>query len=422
MFTVLLIAAFLVPGVLFASGGQESDGGEADVDSLTVYWNTNHLYDVYQKVFDDFAQEKGIEINIQNFAWPDMRTKLLTDFSGGTTPDLIEVPAPWVSEFASDQLLLDMTNRIEGWDESSDWFEAAWPEVTLDDTMYGMKLHHTAFGFFYNKDLLEEAGLPVEAPENLREFQNYVDTIYEELGPDVQGFGFDQDAGYMLNFIMSDEVDSLIKNDQVAVDTPETREALSIIQEVATSGKVLLAEPGASYQSTRRAFIDGKVAMMISGPWDIANLAENAPDMDYGIAMVPHLESVENPRVLVAGTAITMPSDVKAPDLVFELMQRLTAVETELAATEEAGMLMPRKTWAEDSSVQNMDKVSDFAEILPSASTFDLDASRRGLSSIMWSGGGGELTMNFYQEVIYERTGAEEALEKYVERANNEIQ
>lgn len=416
MLIALLI--LVLPVALFASGTQE--GGE-EVDSLTVYWNANHYYEAYQAVFEEFEEEKGITIDVQNFAWPDMRTKLLTDFSGGTAPDLIEVPAPWVAEFGSKQLLLDITDRVESWPESEDWFDGAWPEVTVDGSIYGMKLHHTCFGFFYNKDLLREAGLPAEAPADLLEFQEYVSVIADELGPEIQGFGFDQDAGYVLNFIMSDDVDTLIDNGEIAIDTPEVREALGILQEVATSGDVLLAEPGASYQSTRRAFIDGKVAMMISGPWDIANLASNAPDMDYGIAMVPHLSEVSNPRVLVAGTAVTMPADSRAPDLVWELIQRLTSLETELAATEEAGMLMPRKSWAQDPTVRNTPKVSDFAQILPSASTFDLGASRMGLSDIMWSGGGGELTMQFYQKLIYGREPAAEALNEYVGRANRQI-
>ena len=63
-------------------------------ETFTIYWNSNHYYDVYDEVFQQFAEENNLELDIQNLLWPDMRTKLLADFTAGTVPDFLEVPAP----------------------------------------------------------------------------------------------------------------------------------------------------------------------------------------------------------------------------------------------------------------------------------------------------------------------------------------
>lgn len=415
-FVVFLCVLMIVAVASVSAGGAEER--EDGPQTFRMYWNTNHRYDVYQQVIDDFAEEHNLVVDLETFLWPDMRTKLLTDFSGGTVPDLIQVPAPWISEFGANGLLMDMTEQIAAWPESSDWFEPAWIEVTSEGRRYGMKNHHTTFGLFYNRELFREAGLDPDAPpRHLHEFREYMEIIAEELGPNILGFAFDQDAGYLVNFFANSEVPQLIIDNRIAIDTPEIRQSLEILQEIAANDWALIAEPGASYQTARRAFIEGSVAMMLSGPWDLASLADLAPDMDFGIAVPPHLEGVE-PRTIVAGTAMGIPVGANHSDLAWELMQRLTDLEIQVAATQEAGMLMPRQSWADDPRVQELPGVSDFARIVPFAVPFDIEAASRGLSDIMWSGGGGDLTIQLYQNIIYNRRSASEALETYVREGN----
>jgi multiple sugar transport system substrate-binding protein len=414
---VLLIA--LVGGLAFAGGQAEPETGP---QQFTMYWNTNHRYDAYQEVIDQFAEENNLEIDVQTYLWPDMRTKLLTDFSGNTVPDLIQIPATWIAEFGANGLMRDMTDDIAAWPESADWLESTWIEVSVDGRRYGMKNHHTTFGLFYNRELFRQAGLdPDNPPRTLTEFRDQLEIIASELGPEIMGFAFDQDAGYLVNFFANEDVPYLVEDDQIAIGTPEVAASLEILQEIAANGWALIAEPGASYQTARRAFFEGSVAMMLSGPWDLATLANEVPDLDYGITAPPSLEGLE-PRTIVAGTAVGIPAGSRHPELAWELIQRLTDVEVQIAATQEAGMLMPRRSWAEDPRVQAEKGVADFARILPFARPFDIEVASRGISELTWSGGGGDLTTVLYQNIIYNRDPAAEALADYVREGNQLLQ
>lgn len=404
---------------VFAGGGREVTPQR---ERFTMYWNSNHRYDIYQQVIDDFAEEHNLDIDIQTYLWPDMRTKLLTDFSGGTVPDLIQVPAPWIAEFAASGLMLDLSDRISQWPDSTDWFESTWVEVSVDNRRFGIKNHHTTFGMFYNKEIFRQAGLdPESPPRTLSEFRNVLETIANTVGPDVLGFAFDQDAGYLVNFFASENTPFLIENGRIAINTPEIAESLQVLQDIAANGWTLIAEPGASYQTARRAFFEGSVAMMLSGPWDLATLANDVPDLDFGIAPPPSLGGIE-PRTMVAGTAIGIPADARHADLAWELTTRLTDLDVLIAATLEAGMLMPRRSWAEDPRVQAESGVADFAQIIPFARPFDIEAASLGISDLTWSGGGGDLTTVLYQNIIYNRQPAAAALADYVREGNRLLQ
>ena len=68
-------------------------GGAASAETLTVYWNAGHAWEQYQAVIDQFeADNPGWTVQWERFQWPDMRTKLIADFSVGNTPDLTAEP------------------------------------------------------------------------------------------------------------------------------------------------------------------------------------------------------------------------------------------------------------------------------------------------------------------------------------------
>jgi len=413
---MLCLVLLSVSAVAFAGGTQE-----AKVQEITIYWNPDHLYDVYDKVIDDFAAEKGLSVNKQVFNWGDFKTKLNSDLVAGTPPDLIEVPSPWIAEYGAGGQLADLTAEIDSWPEHGDWFESTWVETSHKGRKYGMKLHHTCFVLFYNRDLFRKAGIdPSSLPQNTDGLIQAIDKVYAALAPDVKGFGFDPTGQYLIPFMASEETPYLIEEDHVAVDTPTIRKTLNTLQSIARSGKVFIPEPGGEEARTnvRLAFLTGRTAMMISGPWEIGNIKKNYPGLDYGVAMVPHLPGVK-PRTLTAGTGLAIPKDSKLPkETVWELMKRLTTVEIEVQGTLEAGMLMPRKGWASDPRVQEEKVVQLFGPILPDAVPFDIDVRKLGLPEITW---GGAVFKKMYETMIYSDRSMDKALEVYVKEANRLI-
>ena len=414
----LLAMVLILPSmVAFAGGKQEAVGAAKE---LTLYWNPQHDYKAYNKVIDGFAAEYGFKINKQLFSWPDFKTKIKADFVAGTVPDLIETPPTWFLEYATQDLLYELTDGIKSWPEHSDWFDATWKEVTYKDKIVGIKLHHTCFALFYNKDMFQKAGLdPGRGPKDLTEFEQYIDIIDKKLGPDIKSFAFDPDGQFLLPFLASAETPDMVAADnKSALGTPAIRDTLKRLQKVARSKKVVTADPGAQTGiAMAKMFINEKLAMYISGPWDVGNIMTNAPNLKYGVAMPPHVASVEA-RTLTAGTGLAIPKKSKYAKEAWELIKRLTSVETEVAATLEAGMLMPRKGWLKDPRISEIGSVKYFAPVLPYGVPFDVSVQRLGVPEITWTG---SVFRKLYETMVYSDQDMDKALDAYIEEANRLI-
>ncbi|MCG8479975.1 MAG: hypothetical protein MI724_12825, partial [Spirochaetales bacterium] len=94
------------------------------------------------------------------------------------------------------------------------------------------------------------------------------------------------------------------------------------------------------------------------------------------------------------------------------------ALDVEVAATLEAGMLMPRVSWADDPRVQDDATVQLFGPILPQAVPFDIDVRKLGLPEITW---GGPVFRRLYQTMIYTDLDMDAALDEYIREANRLI-
>ncbi|MCF7945053.1 MAG: sugar ABC transporter substrate-binding protein [Spirochaetia bacterium] len=412
---LLMVIMMLLPMTLSATGQKEGQASAEEQKVLNYYWNPDHLYNIYDEVINEFAEENGYAVNSQILNWGEFQTKITADFAAGTVPDLIEVPSPWIAEFASKGFLEDLTEEITSHPSYDDFFESTWTEVSYDEKIYGMKLHHTCFGLFYNKEHFNKAGL--EPPETLEDLVNVIDVIDNKLGPDIQAFGFDPTGQYLIPFLASAETPYLIEDGASALDTPAVRKTLKTLQNIANSGKVFVPDPGSedTRGDVRILFLTGKISMMISGPWEIGNIKNNYPDLDYGLVMVPHLSGVE-PRTLTAGTGLAIPKGAKIPkDKIFELMTRLTDTDTEVAATLEAGMLMPRASWAEDPRVAEEKAVKLFGKVLTYATPFDIGVRKVGLPEITW---GGSVFSKMYQKMLYTDKSMDDALNEYIKETN----
>jgi multiple sugar transport system substrate-binding protein len=411
----VLLSVLLLPAFVFAAGQQEA--AEAKPKEFSIYWATNHRYETYDKVFEEFAAENNLKLNAQYFSWTEFSPKIKADFAAGTPPDVIEVPAPWIAEFANIGQLTDLTDRVKSWDDYEQFFESTWVETSLNGRIYGMKLHHTCFGMYYNQEQLQQAGLdPQNPPKNIDEFIAASNKISDKLDP-VKGFAFDPSAQYLISFIANSENPFIIDdNNRVAFDIPSVRKTMRKLHDLARSDAVIVPEAGGeqAHFSHRQLFINEKTSFFISGPWDIKNIKKGNPEMDYSVFGVPHLKGTD-PRYLVAGTAGGVPKAAENVDLGFELLARIASLETQVQATLETGMLYPRKDWANDPRVQDTPGVQFFGPLLPKATPWDTPVKKLGLPEVTW---GGYLFDKLYQSLVYSDEPIDKAFDEYVREAN----
>lgn len=119
------------------------------------------------------AENPDIKVNLEFVPYEGLHDKTLLALGSGSGYDVVLFDVIWPAEFAENNVLVDVTDRIT--QEMKDGvLPGAWTTVEYDGKRYGMPWILDTKYLFYNKDLLAQAG--ITAPP----------TTWEELSEQAQ--------------------------------------------------------------------------------------------------------------------------------------------------------------------------------------------------------------------------------------------
>jgi multiple sugar transport system substrate-binding protein len=178
--TAALIGAAALSLTLTGCGGiggsSDSGGGDADADGGAIdtssvsgeinYWLwENAQQPAYQSCADAFQQKNpGTKINISQFAWDDYWNKLTGAFVAQSAPDVFTDHLAKYGEFVNqDQLVpLDDTLKKDGFDVNQYQPGLADLWVAENGKRYGLPKDFDTVSIFYNKKLVQDAGVSTD--------------------------------------------------------------------------------------------------------------------------------------------------------------------------------------------------------------------------------------------------------------------
>jgi multiple sugar transport system substrate-binding protein len=160
------MGAALLPLTMAACGqGSESASGEIRY----WLWDSNQL-PAYQACATAF-HEKNPEttVKIEQFGWDDYWNKLTTGFVSGTAPDVFTDHLAKYPEFANKHQLLPLNDLIERDNVKTDVYEEGLADlwVAPDGSRYGLPKDWDTIAIFYNKKMVEDAGMTEDQMNNL---------------------------------------------------------------------------------------------------------------------------------------------------------------------------------------------------------------------------------------------------------------
>jgi len=394
------------------AAAQATTQAVASSGTLTAYWGPGHNYKAYQAVITKFQQDfPGWKVDWQLYQAADLHTKLLANYAAGNPPDLVE-SSGWLLEFGipgkitSLQPYIDKDGKTMGF--PSDWQPSTVSSNTINGEVYGIKLHLTNVLLFYNKDMFSKAG--ISAPPTT--WDEFLTTAKALTSGSQFGFALNSDASYGWPWFIQNGV-HWVSDDKktLTFDTPEAIEAMQFQADLIYKHKVApIPVSAVAYEGPQKLFSAKRAAMILTGPWDILAIQQGSPDVNFGIAQAL-THKVQGTSA--AGTEMFIPKGAKNPDMAWELMKRITAVDVELAATKEANMTMPRVSWGKAPETQANPIIAGFAKGASYAKDFTLDLGLTGKQAAIMP-----LYNNMYADVIYKNTPASDALKALTTAAN----
>jgi multiple sugar transport system substrate-binding protein len=217
----------------------------------------------------------------------------------GNAADNLHLIASWVPAL----------REIGGLEPLNDYFsDAEWAaisktsleSVTFDGEIMAMPWVPAPILMFYNRNLMEEAGLdPDQPPQTWPELMEQAQAICalpDKDGAPVYGIALrtqrsSNSAHWTLPVIYGHGGDLVSADGEVSINTPAAREAFAWLQEMVTSG---CSPAGFSIDETRNTMAAGRAGFIFEGPWGrglFDNLSggemTTAPDGDVWVALMP---------------------------------------------------------------------------------------------------------------------------------------
>lgn len=269
-----------------------ADQDPASVSGTVTWWDTSDSTSeapAYKELIAKFeAQYPKIKVKYENIPFDDAKDKFKTAAQGNSgAPDVLRADVGWTPSFAELGYLqpLDGTPALNG---KEDFLPAPVATTQYKGKTYGAPMVTDALALLYNKDLLAKAGV-TKPPATWAEVKSAALAVKEKTG--ASGIFMKAQGYYALPLIYGEGGDLVDANaKKVTLNDEKAVAGVSIGKDLLDSGAAVTDVTKDAYTNMQNLFKEGKVAMLINGPWSVADdlkgpAFSNAANL--GIAPVP---------------------------------------------------------------------------------------------------------------------------------------
>ncbi|MCT7949841.1 ABC transporter substrate-binding protein [Ancylothrix sp. C2] len=298
-------AMFLGIFLLSLAGCQASTLNSQKVIQLTLWQGINPPpnRDIFDNLVRSFNEtHPDIQVESLYVGQADQQLpKILTAVVGNSSPDIL-----WFGPFFTGQLAeLGAIKPLEDWfnalPQKADIDPALLESMTLDGHIWSVPMGTNNLALFYRPSLFKEAGL-TKLPQTWEEVRQAA----KQLTKDTNGDGRPDQHGILLSLgkgewtvfnwlpFMYSAGGELIQGKNINLANEGAVSALEFWTDLLKDGSAILSAPERGYEQDN--FINGKVAMQLTGPWTLGYLAQTKIDFD-----VLPLPVAKKPATVIGG-------------------------------------------------------------------------------------------------------------------------
>ncbi|MFG2296571.1 extracellular solute-binding protein [Streptomyces sp. NPDC048603] len=355
----LALAATACGGDDKDSGGDAATGGE--LSGTVTWWDTSGDAEkaTFQKIAEAFtAKHPKVTVKYVNVPYGDAQNKVKNAFSSGSdAPDVIRADVGWVADFASlgylDEVPAGTAKKVD-----ADFLKQAAASGKYEGKTYAVPQVIDTLGLFYNKKMLADAG--VQPPKSLEELKTAAATIKAKTGKTGLYLRGD-DSYWSLPYLYGEGGDLVdAKTKTVTVDNEAGVKAFKAARDLVTSGAATTnATDG--YVNQQTAFKTGQVAMMINGPWAVADTYAGDQFKDkanLGVTAVPAGSAAQGAPQ--GGHDLAVYAGSKNRSAAHAFVEYMTSQEVQVQTTKELSLLPTRTAAYEQPDVKGNEMVAFF--------------------------------------------------------------
>ena len=287
--------------VLAACGGGGSSSGPTEIAVWHGYQDTEG--EVFKKLIAQYNQDHpDVKVNELYSSNDLVLQKVLTAVRGGSAPDVAYMFGSWSPNIAQIPQVVDMAEYVSEPDwQWDDFYPAEREAATVGEKIVGVPALVDNLAIVYNKQLFAEAGVAPPSPDwTWADFRaaaaKLTDPAKGQYGWLIPADGSEDTVWHYLPMLWEAGGDILSPDNETAVFNSEAGvQALTVLQQMAVTDKSLYLDT--TNENGPKLMNSGKVAMLVTGPWDLSQL----PDIDYDVQVMPTFAGASGGHQTIAG-------------------------------------------------------------------------------------------------------------------------
>lgn len=276
-----------------SSGGGESAGGKESV-VIWDYFETDAQKNMMQDMIDGFNESQDkYEASHVYVPFADYEKQLTLGMASGELPDLVILDGCGMASFIEMDLFGDVSDANISWNE---YMEGPMSSTMADGKHYGIPFATNCTALFYNKDIFDAAQM--EYPDENTTWEDFREMAKALTKDGVTGFGnaatgTDEGTFQCLQWLYTAGGDYQNIGDGV--------DAYNLMQEMVAEGSWSKDCVNWTQSDANNNFVAGNLAMQQNGPWQIPGIEKDAPDLNYGVTVLPKKDADSGQATSILG-------------------------------------------------------------------------------------------------------------------------
>lgn len=322
-----------------------------------------------EDIVDAWNEENpDVQVELVQGSWDNVHDQLVTQFQGGTAPDIIHDESADIMGFAGQGYLADLSPYLSD-EVTASVSDEVWGSVTTDDgAVVAAPTLLQSYVVFANTDAFADVGAEVPAGETLHwdDFQTLAADLTggDSLGV---GWGLQQPTATVMNLSLGfDGTYFSGEGDSVAIEIGENETAVperihQMAYEDESIDTVSLTQSGSDVLP---GFFDGKYAMYVAGNYVAQQIVESAPE-DFNWTVLPPLAGTAGATQAANPQTMSVAAESDHVEEAAAFIDFFMGAEHQ-AALAEGDWLIPASTEARDIVAENNGGANGWDAVLAS--------------------------------------------------------
>lgn len=340
---VILIIAFFVAFVLF----KPQETGQTHIQFAS--WGSESEVKIIKNLLSDF-EKKNPQIKIDFMHIPqNYFQKLHLLFASDTAPDVIFINNQYLPLYANANVLEDMS----GYDDIfhyNNFFDKAIESMKWNNKIYAVPRDISNLVIFYNKDLFKKYNVPY--PKDDWTLKDFLQMAQKFKNP-VWGISFEEEPLFYLPYLLifngwtKDDTENYFSED--VLNKADNKNGLIFYSDLRNKYHVAPTKAQIASATMGQLFLQGKIAMHLSGRWLVPKYREDAK-FDWDVVEFPKANTKIQNRVFADASGWAVSKNSKHKKEALKLIEFLSSEESSEQFAK-SGLIVPAKIKTANSSV-----------------------------------------------------------------------